>query len=430
MQQLSQCAETGGKLTGHLSFGVAGLGVGASSVLPALATSPHSSLRAGADIDPNVRRRFLESFPQARVFESVAEMCRDASLDAIWVSSPNKFHAEHAMLAAEAGKHVIISKPMATSLKEAEKIIVACQRAGVKLIAGHSLGFSPAIRMMASYAQPEGKLGPLCAIQLLAFTDWMVLPRRAAELDVAQGEGFVHRQSSHQIDTIRLLGGGLVRSVRGHVGQWMPEREGPGFFTAFLQFENGVVGTASHNGYGHLVASEIVKWGDDVGISGRDVAARAAARKALRNKDGDEDALKDSMRLGGAAPLFRSGSARKPWLPMHLGLVVASCERGDMRHSPYGIYVYDDDGRAEIPVFDDGSWFGLSEVEELYEAARHGAPLFRDGEWGMATLEVALAIPELSRLQKEIILKHQVPVRAGALKEPSKPELASPVTAK
>jgi phthalate 4,5-cis-dihydrodiol dehydrogenase len=422
MEQLLQRGASMGKLRGHLSFGVAGLGVGASSILPALATSPHSALGAGADIDPNVRRRFGEIFPQARVFETVAEMCGETSLDAIWVSSPNRFHAEHAILAAEAGKHVIISKPMATSLSEAEKIIIACQRSGVKLIAGHSLGFSPAIRTMAHYSQPEGKLGSLRAIQLFAFTDWMVLPRTAEDIDPALGGGFVQRQSSHQIDTLRLLGGGMVRSVRAHVGQWMPERKGPGFFTAFLQFENGVVGTASHNGYGHLVGSEIVKWGDDVGISGRDIVARAAARKALRDKERDEDALKDSMRLGGAAPLFRSSSERKPWLPMHLGLVIASCERGDMRHSPYGIYVYDDEGRSEIPVFDDGSWFGLSEVEELYEAAVHGTALFRDGEWGMATLEIALAIPESSRLQKEIVLTHQVPVRAGVLRAPSKSE--------
>ncbi len=422
MEQMLHGEAPIGKLRGHLSFGVAGLGVGASSILAPLATSPHSTLGAGADINPDVRRRFREVFPQARVFETVDEMCRDTSLDAIWVSSPNRVHAEHAILAAEAGKHVIISKPMATSLSEAEKIILACQRSGVKLIAGHSLGFSPAIRTMARYSQPGGKLGSLRAIQSFAFTDWMVLPRTAEEMDTALGGGFVHRQSSHQIDTIRLLGGGLVRSVRGHVGQWVPERKGPGFFTAFLEFENGVVGTASHNGYGHLVGSEIVKWGEDVGISGRDVIARAAARKALRDKKGDEEALKDSMRLGGAAPLFRSDSPRKPWLPMHLGLVIASCDHGDMRHSPYGIYVYDDDGRSEIPVFDDGSWFGLSEVEELYDAVVHGAALFRDGEWGMATLEIALAIPESSRLQKEIALKHQVPVRAGALREPSKSE--------
>lgn len=404
------------KATDCLRFGVIGMGVGASSVLHPLATSPHSELCAGADINPIVRGRFQAAFPSARGYENIGQLCGDANLDAIWVSTPNKFHAEHAMMAAESGKHVIISKPMATTLKEAESIINACDRYGVKLIAGHSLGFSPAVRAMAQIAQPQGKLGAVQAIQTMAFTDWMLLPRTAEEVDASQGGGLIHRQSPHQIDMLRLLGGGMVRTVRGHVGQWMRERNAPGFFSGFLEFENGAVGTASHNGYGYLVSSEIVAWGADSGISGNDIMERAKVRQALRTHSVDEEALKDSMRLGGKAPLFRRDNDRKPWLPLHLGITVASCERGDIRHSADGIYVYDDDGRSEISVDDDGSWFGLGEIKELYDAVINGDGLYRDGEWGMATLEVAVAIQESSRLQKEIVLKHQVPVRPGALK--------------
>lgn len=408
------CADD--KSSGFLRFGIVGLGVGATSVFSALTNSRYSSLVAGADTDGGVRRRFRERFPHCQAYESIEDLCADDSIDAVWISTPNRLHADHAVTAANAKKHVIISKPMTTSLRDAERIITACERNGVKLIAGHSLGFSPAITEMARLTQPGQPLGEVKAVQLVAFTDWMLLPRTAEEVDEKLGGGIIHRQSPHQIDAIRLLCGGKVESVRAYVGSWMQERRAPGFFTAFLQFENGIVGTASHNAYGHLVTPEIVDWGKDVGISGLDVKQRAAARDALRNRSLNEEALKDSMRLGGAAPLFDTLKSRRAWLPLHLGLTFVSCAHGDLRHSPHGVYMYSDEGRTEVPVGDDASWFGFSEIEELYRAVVKGEETYRDGYWGMATLEVALAIQQSSESRKEIKLRHQTGIRPNALK--------------
>ncbi|MGD9922556.1 MAG: Gfo/Idh/MocA family protein [Pseudorhodoplanes sp.] len=410
----------GDKSNGFLRFGIVGLGVGATAVFSALSRSRYSTLVAGADTDGHVRRRFSERFPDSRAYESIEDLCADDSIDAIWISTPNRLHADHAVTAANAKKHVIISKPMTTTLGDAERIIEACERNQVKLIAGHSLGFSPAITEMARLTQPGQALGQVRAVQLVAFTDWMLLPRTAEEVDEKLGGGIIHRQSPHQIDAIRLLCGGKVDSVRAHVGSWMPERQAPGFFTAFLQFENGAVGTASHNAYGHLVTSEIVDWGKDVGISGCDVKQRAAARTALRNRSLDEDALKDSMRVGGAAPLFDTLKKRRAWLPLHLGLTFVSCDHGDLRHSPHGVYMYWDEGRTEVPVGDDASWFGFSEIEELYRAVAMGEEVYRDGYWGMATLEVALAIQQSSESRKEIKLRYQTGIRPNALKAASR----------
>ncbi|MDF2118669.1 Gfo/Idh/MocA family oxidoreductase [Roseiarcaceae bacterium H3SJ34-1] len=401
------------KKKGFLRYGVVGVGIGASSVLPAIASSPWSTLYAGADTDAGTRERFRASYPGARIFSSIGEICADPNIDVIWIATPNRFHAAHACAAAQAGKHVIVSKPMATSLAEAATMVETCDKAGVKLIAGHSLGFSPAIRTMASMAQPQTAFGAPRTAQLMAFTDWMLLPRTPEEIDPAQGGGLVLRQSSHQLDAARLLCGGVARSVRAHVGAWMPARKGPGFFSAFLHFDNDAVATVSHNGYGYLVGPEVAAWGSDVGISGNDIAHRNAARRLIRG-GANESALKDAMRLGGSSPLFRH-EGRAPYLPLHLGLVFVSCERGDLRHAPFGVYAYGDEGRSEIPASDDGSYLGLSEVEEMYAAVVDGAELYRDGFWGMATLEATMAIIESSRLQREVTLKHQVPVRRRAL---------------
>ena len=84
------------------------------------------------------------------------------------------------------------------------------------------------------------------------------------------------------------------------------------------------------------------------------------------------------------------GQAGRPWTPGNLGVFIISCQDGDIRMSEKGLMVYDNDGQREVEVFQPGG-AGMtldSEVLELYNAVKQGAPLFHDGRWGMATAEV------------------------------------------
>jgi hypothetical protein len=90
------------------------------------------------------------------------------------------------------------------------------------------------------------------------------------------------------------------------------------------------------------------------------------------------------------------------------GLTVVSCEKGDMRQSPDGIIIYGDEGKREVPI--GRAMVGRqAEVNELYEAVVHGRPVFHDGRWGEATLEVCLGILKSAAERKEIFMSHQVP---------------------
>ena len=88
------------------------------------------------------------------------------------------------------------------------------------------------------------------------------------------------------------------------------------------------------------------------------------------------------------------------------GITVASFERGDIRQSPNGLYVYGDEGRREIPV-EGGRGVGMLELKEMHEAIVSGAPIIHDGRWGMATLEVGSAIIQSGRERREVMLTHQ-----------------------
>ena len=92
------------------------------------------------------------------------------------------------------------------------------------------------------------------------------------------------------------------------------------------------------------------------------------------------------------------------------GMTLVTCERGDMRQSPDGIYIYGEQGKREIPLAK-GIRGRQAEVKELYDALFNDRPLFHDGRWGEATLEVCLGICKSSQEKKEIAMIHQVPVR-------------------
>jgi phthalate 4,5-cis-dihydrodiol dehydrogenase len=233
------------------------------------------------------------------------------------------------------------------------------------------------------------------------------------EVDVTKGGGVGFRQAPHQIDTLRFLGGGLVRSVRGMLGTWMEGRMGaPGYYTAYLEFEDGTPATIAYNGYGYFMASELLSWEKESPATS--VEKRAAVRKALREGTWDESQAKDAGRFGGSGQPGIPGAGASPnhaRFLSDLGVLVVTCDRGVLRQSPNGIYVYNDDGvREEAIRPEDGGGSSDPTFAEAYAGIVRGEPIFHDGAWGMATLEVQLALMESARERREVMLHRQIAV--------------------
>ena len=377
-------------------------------VLPGVAEFPHARIVAAADMRPNALEAFKKTYG-GRDHKTIEALCADPDVDVIWVVTPNQFHCDHTVMAAEHGKHVICTKPMALSTRECETMCDAADRNNVKLLCGQTYSMSPDIQAFWQEAQ-SGKLGRLIAINTWFSTDWLIKPRVAEELDEALGGGVIHRHAPHLIDTVGLLGGGKVRSVRASVGRWMHERPCPGNFSAFLEFEDGTPATISYNGYGYFDTSELT-WG--IGNRMYDADERIAVRRSLRQGDMDAEDAKEGMRFGAntEAPSSQGNAwdnttsvgtrAHIRWF----GVTVASFEKGDIRQSPNGLYVYDDDGRHEVPVFG-GRGIGLLEMQEMYEAVVDGKPIMHDGRWALATTEVGEAIVKSGHERREIMASH------------------------
>ncbi len=390
-----------------LRLGIAGLGIGGGAALAGAEKSPVTEIVAASDVRASALDIFQKKYG-GRTYQRVEDLCADPDIDVIWVATPNQFHCDHVVMAANHGKHVIGEKPMALSVAECEKMVEAADRNGVKLLCGHTYSMSPNIQALLQEAN-SGKYGRLISIHAWNSFPWLLSPRVPEEYDLSLGGGVVYRHGPHVIDTIRLLGGGMVKTVRASVGAWMPERPAPGNFSAYMEFEDGTPATFVYNGYGYFDTTELTSdEGPQLEDQQKRAQRRAQNRQAIRNNTVDAVAAKEAQRFGGTEPTDTSRRPVGKEQPGGMGIIVASFERGDLRHSYDGLFVYDDEGRHHIPVYGDRG-VGVLEMQDMYDAVVNGKPISHDGRWGMGTLEVATAIMDSAKEHREIILTHQCP---------------------
>jgi phthalate 4,5-cis-dihydrodiol dehydrogenase len=382
-----------------LRLGVAGLGRAFSVMLPTFTGDPRVTLVAGTDARPEAGRRFAADF-SARSCASIEELCADPAVEAIYVATPHQYHAQHATLAAQHGKHLLIEKPMALTLDECATIVDAARRSGVHVVVGHSHSFdAPVQRLRALIA--SGDFGRVRMINAINYTDYLYRPRRAEELDTAQGGGAVFNQAAHQVDIVRLIGGGRVASVRAVTGLWDTRRPTEGAYAALLTFEDGAFASLTYNGYGHFDSDEFEGWVGEMG----ETKARYVSRSRRRfDTPQDEIAFKDARNYGGAE--FRP-SAMRPVAHQHFGTLLVSCERADLRAIPNGVMIYED-GSARLDALPLPMAPRAEVIDELYQAVVNGKAPLHNGAWATATVEVLLAMLRSAREGSEVRLSHQV----------------------
>jgi phthalate 4,5-cis-dihydrodiol dehydrogenase len=386
-------------------LGIAGLGVASTQILPPISALPFIKVAAAADTRADALAKFRETY-KGETFTSVDEMCASSNVDAVYVATPNQLHAQHAITAANHKKHVIVEKPMALSIEECEAMNQAAEKNSVNLLCGHTHSFDPPVRKIREIVK-RGDLGKLCMINTWNYNEFMYRPRMRHEL--ATSRGVVLNQAPHHVDVVRLIGGGMVRSVRAMTGIWDQARAHEGSYTCYLEFEDGTPATLVYSGYGFFDTAELFSW---VGEGGqpRDPDTNLTVRRQLREVQSpeQEERLKEGMRFGGQREgefsHVWSGERKQPFF----GFTLVSCERGDIRQTPDGLLIYGEDEKREITL-PAGRRGREAEIEELYGAVVHGRRVFHDGQWGAATLEVCLAMLESAKERKEIFLSHQVP---------------------
>jgi UDP-N-acetyl-2-amino-2-deoxyglucuronate dehydrogenase len=230
----------------EIGFGVVGLGMGVCHC-DAVAAAAGARLVAVCDLDPERLKPVAEKHG-VRAYDSYAEMLRDPGVEAVCVATPSGMHADMAMAAAAAGKHMLVEKPVDVRLDQIRRLTAAVATAGVKAAVVFQTRTMPMFRRIKA-AVDEGRLGRLVGVH--AVLPWY---REASYYQgphgswkgtwAMDGGGSLMNQGVHTVDLLQWVGG-RVRSVFGAFGVFAHEIEAEDKAVAVLKFANGALGTLS-----------------------------------------------------------------------------------------------------------------------------------------------------------------------------------------
>ena len=154
-------------------------------------------------------------------------------IDIIDICTPGWLHAEMAVAALEAGKHVLVEKPLANTVAEAETMVAAARAArsrGVQSMVGFNFRRVPALALARSLIA-EGKLGAIRQVRTAYLQDWLAdaeAPMVWRLQKEKAGSGALGDIASHAIDQVQFLLGDKVAEVNGRVHTFVGSRQGPG----------------------------------------------------------------------------------------------------------------------------------------------------------------------------------------------------------
>ena len=141
-------------------IGVVGLGYWGPNLARNFAALPGTELRWCCDASDQARARAAPQFPAARMTSRLDDLLVYLALAAIAIATPVPTHAELAVRVLQAGKHCFVEKPLAQSVRDAERAVAAAQAAGRNLMVGHLLEYHPGVGKLKQLAD-GGELGEI-----------------------------------------------------------------------------------------------------------------------------------------------------------------------------------------------------------------------------------------------------------------------------
>ena len=197
-----------------IRIGIVGTGRVAQAHLEAIRDSNAGvELAAVCDVDGDKAQTAADAYGARRIYQDYRKLAEDSAVDAVIVCLPNHLHHTAVLDLAEAGKHILVEKPMSMNLREADQMIRAAQRNHVTLMVGQSRRFSRALGLVRERLHEIGAVFRIDISFLVLFpapqTEWWSDSRKAGPL-------VIPLQGSHSIDTVVWLLDKVPSTVHAH----------------------------------------------------------------------------------------------------------------------------------------------------------------------------------------------------------------------
>ena len=237
-----------------MSFGWAIISVGDyadSRGAPAIDQAQDAELVAVYSRDQGRSEAFAEKHGAKTAYTSVEDLLSDSRIDALYITSPNHLHAQYTTMAANAGKHVLVEKPLSLNLADGIESLRVCRKKGVKLGVGlhlrHHPGHIETRRLVANgtlgtiaLAQAQigqGERGNVHPEPRAGLRDWWTHP------ELVGGAFAMLTIGVHAIDDLQFLLGQQVMEIAAITDGQTAERPLENLAVMSLRFDGGTIGT-------------------------------------------------------------------------------------------------------------------------------------------------------------------------------------------
>jgi 1,5-anhydro-D-fructose reductase (1,5-anhydro-D-mannitol-forming) len=235
-----------------LGWGIVSTGLHVDTkIAPAINAAPDAELVAIYSRDQGRAEACAQKHGAKAAYGQLEALLRDSRVDAVFIASPNALHAQHAIQAARAGKHVLCEKPMATTLEDAVAMVRACRAHGVKLGVGYQLRQHPGLRE-ARRLVADGVLGTVALAQgqwgfgvrgqdrpppRTGLRQWWDDPELIGHASAMMGTGV------HVVDALRFVLDQEVAEVAAIADGQTPAQPLEQLLAMALRFDRGTIAT-------------------------------------------------------------------------------------------------------------------------------------------------------------------------------------------
>lgn len=199
-----------------------------NAVAPVFGDVERPRLAVLAEATQDLADRKAREFGFARATGDWRSLVGDPAVDVVSVTAPNPLHAEMAIAALEAGKHLWCEKPMAGTLADAERMLAAARASGKIAVLGYNYIQNPIVGLMRRILA-DGRIGEVTHLRIEMDEDFMADPEAPFhwKSDASSGHGALDDFGVHPLSLIHVLFGGLSR-VCSHLAKPYSHRPVPG----------------------------------------------------------------------------------------------------------------------------------------------------------------------------------------------------------
>jgi UDP-N-acetylglucosamine 3-dehydrogenase len=221
-------------MKGPIRFGIVGLGFWGKKILQCLMAIPSVDVCWACDIDARLAEETAQHIGVPHWTADYAEMMGDPELDAVCIATPENAHLAPVKAALTAGKHVFVEKPIAETVSDAEKMIVAASEAQSFIMPGHIMRFDPRYALLRERIA-RGAFGRVVSINARRHVYYQLGKKRGSP-------NLAYRLAIHDIDLALWYTQSPVRRATGHLRR-IQDPDIVDYVIATLEHENGALST-------------------------------------------------------------------------------------------------------------------------------------------------------------------------------------------